>query len=138
MRTRRSNPEGWRSYGPGKFNSMVDSFLYAAIMDGWGGDEVGDVEGPGAYTLMLGNVLEAAEHGAELSKDTLTQAERDEIKDDNGIIMREDDQGFVSVDYYDSEATAREAWKDVENEVAEFYDDEDEAEDEGDDDDEGD
>lgn len=132
MKTQRSNPEGWRSYGPGKFDSMVDSFLYSATLEGWGDEETGDVEGPGAYTLIVGSILEAAEAGAKNENETLTEAERDELKDDRAVILREDSQGFVSVDYYESEADARHDWKEIEEDVAGFYE-EDEGEEDGED-----
>jgi hypothetical protein len=120
-RRRKRNPdEGWRSYGPGKFDSMVDSFLYDAVMDGWGDEETGDSETVGHFDLMVGKILEAAEHGATLQSDVLTAGERDELKTTKAIIMEEGSQGFVGVEYFDKAADARAKWKEIEDDVAEF------------------
>lgn len=128
MARRRNPDDGWRSYGPGKYDSMVDSFLHTA---GFFDEETGDVEGPGFYWLMVGDILKAAQYGAKEEGDELTQEETDELRETAAVIGSEDSQGFVSVEYFDSAKEAREKWKEIEDEVADFYEEE-----EGDEDDE--
>jgi hypothetical protein len=122
-RRRRNNPEGggWRSYGPGKFDSMVDSFIFQAGLDGLD-EETGDVQGPGWFGLAVGNILKMAEDGAKEQDDELTPDERDELADTAAVILSESDQGFVSVEYFDTAAEAREKWKEIEEEVSGFFD----------------
>jgi len=121
-RRKKKNPEtGWRSYGMGKFDSMVDSFLHA---DGNVDEETGESDGPGWYGLLVGDILETAERGAEMMNDTLTEGEREELKGTAAVILSEDSQGFVSSRYFDTAAEARKVWKQVEKEVAGFYEDE--------------
>lgn len=119
------NPEtsGWRSYGPGKFDSMVDSFLW-----GEGDEEVGDVEGPGYFILLTGDLVTVAEAGAAEQGEELNEDERAELAESKGVIMSEDSQGFVSATYYDTAAEARKEWKGIEEEVGGFYEDEGEGE----------
>jgi hypothetical protein len=121
MAKRRQNAEqGWRSYGPGKFDSMVDSFLWGATMDGGADEELGESEGFGWYGLMVGDILKDAERGAAENGDALTEEERDELRGTKAVILSENSQGFVGVDYYDNEDDAREAWKKLEDEYADF------------------
>jgi hypothetical protein len=135
MARRKPNPEqGWRSYGPGKFDSMVDSFLWSAALDGsWEDEQVGESEGFGYYSLVVGDIAAMAEHGAEETGDDITPDERDELKGTAAVIMSENSQGFVGVDYFDTEKDARKAWADIEEAYNEFEsegDDEDAEEDE--------
>lgn len=125
QRHARRNPDagggGWRSYGPGKFDSMVDSFLWSASMDGaFFDEELGESEGFGFYGLAVGGILEAAERAAKDDGDELTAAERDELRGTAAVIMSEGSQGFVGVDYYKTEKAARDAWKQIEAEYEAF------------------
>jgi hypothetical protein len=114
---------GWRSYGPGKFESMVDSFLW-----GEGEEDIGDVQGPGYFILITGDLVKYAEDGAAEQGEELNEDERAELAESKGVIMSEDSQGLVGATYYDTEAQARKEWKAVQKEVGEFYED-DESED---------
>ena len=104
---------------------MVDSFLHA---DGNTDEETGESDGPGWYGLLVGDILETAERGAKMLGDELTEEEREELQGTAAVIMREGNDGGVSVEYYDTAAAARKVWKAIEKEVAEFYED-DESED---------
>ena len=116
-RRKRRNPEtGWRSYGPGKFDSMVDSFLWDMSLEGWVDEEAGDVQTTGYYALFVGDVLDMATTGASGQGEILTDVERDELRGTKAIILSEDDQG---VEYFDSAKAARKKWKEIESEVAE-------------------
>lgn len=93
-----------RRYGPGKFNTILDSYVYSLSLDGDDWQE-GDVSEQGVVCsgVTLGpEALEYVEKLAAEAKDTLTQEERDLIRDSYGAILSENEQGFVAVDYYDT------------------------------------
>ena len=115
----RNNPtepqeDGIRRYGLGKFDTMLDSFLWTAALDGGPDEELGEVEGFGWYGLMIGDLLEAAGRVAKEEGDELTEEEREEMAATKAVIMSEDNQGFVSMDYFEDEKEAREKWAEIE------------------------
>jgi hypothetical protein len=122
---RRSNAGGWRSYGPGKFDSLVDSFLYAATLDGGADEEAGESETTGWNGLLEGNILKTARDYAVQQGEDLTEDEVAELRDTAAVILTENSQGFVTVDYYTDAKEARAEWEKIEAEVAEAEGDED-------------
>lgn len=44
-----------RSYGPGKFDTILDSYVYAVSLDGGTDDEAGDVSECGAWYGLMRN-----------------------------------------------------------------------------------
>lgn len=95
-----------RRYGPGKFNTKIDSYVYDLSTQGFDDWSEGDVseDGVNCTGISLGpEALEEVEKAAAEAKDTLTQEERDLIRDSYGAILSENEQGFVAVDYYDTE-----------------------------------
>ena len=98
---------GIRRYGPGKFNTILDSIIYSMIGEGMGSESCGDVSEVGfsADSIELGDeeALKEVERIAAENNDTLTQEEKDMVLDSYGAILVENEQGFVSVDYYDDE-----------------------------------
>jgi hypothetical protein len=86
-----------RSYGPGKFNTILDAYVYGVSLDGGCDDEL---SGYGWYGLMR--------HGRTIFKDhdplleSLNEAEQDQLTSAAGVILHEDLQGFVYVTYYDT------------------------------------
>jgi hypothetical protein len=134
---RQANPRGetgWRSYGPGKYNSIVDSYVHALDTEGWGDEEIGDVQDFGWYGLMgpmeAGELLEpdAVPRIAREEKDQLTPEERRELKETVGVIIEENDQGFVGVTYYKSKKQLKKAWDKIAEDAEEFYKEQEEAE----------
>lgn len=136
-RRRRANPRGktgWRSYGPEKFNSIVDSYVYALSLEGWGTEEVGDAEDFGNYVIIAsdpqsssvsspGFLLDrdAVPRIAREEKDELTREEIRELEGVIGVIIQEDTQGFVSVDYFEFRNKMWKAWEAIKIDADEFY-----------------
>lgn len=101
---------GIRSCGPGKFDTILDSYVYELFNEGMGSEECGDVQTTGWYgTIHLGpDALREIERVAADDGDTLTDEERDLILDSGAAIISEDNQGFVGVDYYDDDPEGEE------------------------------
>ena len=113
-------PGGIRRYGPGKFDTIIDGYVYDTTLDGCC-DEAGDAQGPGWYALVPlgdGETLKSIREAAAEQGDQLTTAEEEQILNHAGAIVSENDQGFVGVTYYDSEEELDEAWAEVEEECA--------------------
>jgi chaperonin cofactor prefoldin len=126
--------QGIRGYGPGKFDTIVDSYVYHVTLEGVD-SEVGDVQDMGWFGVMGGkDLLAAVERAASEEGDKLTPEEKELFKDDGGVIISEDGQGFVSVDYFNTKAELDQKWSEIEDEAETFYtdnpDDSDEALDE--------
>lgn len=102
--------EGVREYGVGKFNLMLDKYVYELSLD-WSGDMVNDGVGTSYTRLSLPTdaVYSLDELAAEAG-DRLTDAERDMIAGSVGVIIFENDQGFVEVSYFDNEAEFESEW----------------------------
>lgn len=90
-----------RRYGPGKFDTILDSYVYTVSLDGGGDEEAGDVSTTNWYGLLRGNLRESVERIAKEDKDKLTKEEADFLDENSaGAIIEENDQGFVSVEYF--------------------------------------
>lgn len=124
--------KGIRRYGPGKFNTILDSVIYEMIGDGMGDESCGDVSEVGFYAekISLGKdaVKEAERIGAE--DDGLTDEEVEMVRDSVGAIMVENDQGFVTVDYYDNEKEFEKDWEEVQKDASPEDEEEEESEEE--------
>ena len=112
-----------RSYGPGKFDTILDSYVYALNLDGWEEESLGESEGFGYYgRLLLGQ--EAVDYVLkELKgafKPTLTAEEKKVLSDSAGAIVSENDQGFVGVTYYKNKKVLDKAWARLEKDYEEF------------------
>lgn len=108
-----------RSYGPGKFNTVLDAYVYEATLDG-PDEQCGDVETIGWYGLLRGPI-EAGSLG-KLDWDTeggLTHAEALWLADNAkaGVIVYENSQGFVSVDYINDRGVLAIRWDAIERGV---------------------
>lgn len=112
---------GHRSYGPGKFEGSGE---IGSLINDLGTDEdLGDSETFGWYGLLRDGesiLAQLLESGAEV-----TEEEAENLRTSAGVILHEDSQGFVDVDYYDTEDELEEAWSDLEDEYSEFAEDED-------------
>jgi len=86
-------------YGPGKFYTDVDAWLYARSLHDGGGDEILSYDGGGGcYALLILNDEERSVVN-EIYGDT-TEA----------VIMFERSDGIVEVEYYYTEKEARDVW----------------------------
>lgn len=112
-------PDEIRSYGPGKFSTIVDAYVYDVSLNGGCDEETGDVSTIGRwYGLMRNGRTIFKDHDPML--ETLNEAERDLILNSAGVIISEDDQGFVDVDYISSDEELNEKWSAIETECSEF------------------
>jgi hypothetical protein len=127
---------GIRGYGPGKFNTIIDSLVYDMVNQGMGSESCGDVSEVGFYaeTILLGpdSVKDAEEAAADDpgAKGVLTDEETDLLKNSYGAIMSENDQGFVAVDYYDTQKELEKDWAEIEASASPEEEDEEEDEEE--------
>ena len=103
----------WEKNGPGKFSDNIDEWVYEAVIEGGGTEELGDVETFGHYDLLV------------LDEPVTVQ--------DVGLtwtfiaaILHEDNQGFIDGEYYETEAEARAAWAELEANEGKFMEDVDE------------
>jgi hypothetical protein len=123
--------EGIRSYGPGKFFDIIDSYAYEITLDGGADEEVSLGEGNGWYGFM--EIDEAfADRVHEIAKehrDQLTDEEQDLLDESKAIIFFERSDGIVEATWYDDLKEAQEDWAKIEADVEEDEEPEDEDED---------
>ena len=86
-----------RSYGPGKFNTLIDEAVYHLAADG-ADEELAEV-GFGSRQLLRGglDLSEAIPH----AQTPLNDAEVDFLTRQIGAILTETSDGFITVDYYE-------------------------------------
>jgi hypothetical protein len=101
--------DGIRAYGPGKFDTILDAYVYAVSLDGGCDDELGDVSENGRwYGVLRDGRSIFRNHDPML--ETLNEAEQEMLTSSAGVILSEDSQGFVSVDYYDTPEELDAGW----------------------------
>lgn len=126
--------KGIRRYGPGKFNTILDAVVYGMCGEGMGDESCGDVSEVGfaAEKIYFGDdsVKEAERIANDFRKGPLTDEEREMLEDSVGAIMVENEQGFVTVDYYDDEKEFDKDWDEVEEDASPEDGEEDEDEEE--------
>lgn len=101
-----------RPYGPGKFDTMLDAAVYQLSLDG-ADEEVGDVSEVGLWVgLMRNGEIMAQELELSSELDT-TRDERTYLQTEGraGVIITENDQGFVAVDYFKNKKDLEDEWK---------------------------
>jgi hypothetical protein len=115
---------GIRGYGPGKFNTIIDSLIYDMIGNGMGSESCGDVSEVGFYaeSILLGpdavEDVEKAAKGDSKAKDALSPEEADLIKNSYAAVMVENEQGFVTVDYYETKKEFDKDWAEIEDDAS--------------------
>lgn len=100
---------GIRPYGPGKFSTMLDAYVYDVSLDSGTDEECGDSSWAGRwYGLMRGgrSIFKNGDPACE----ELTEEERNLLFDSAGVIVSESSDGFVDVDYYDTDTELDAAW----------------------------
>jgi len=123
-------PKGIRPYGPGKFNTLLDSYASTVTLDG-GADEEAHTEGSGYYGFVRldHSFRGAVRDAAEENNDDLTPAELTMLDTAVAIIFHERTDGIVESDWFDNMDDADEQWAAIEEEVnAEYEDSEEEDE----------
>jgi len=98
-----------RPYGPGKFNTILDSYVYSVSLDGGCDEETGDSSYGNWYGLMRNGRTIFRDHDPML--ESLNDDEREKLTSSAGVILSEDSNGFVYVEYYDSAESLNSAWQ---------------------------
>jgi len=103
--------------GVGKFSSALDELLYAAVLEGWAGEEAGDVSEQGYHydfiPLMGIESVRELELNLKEQFEQLSEEEKQMLEDAHGAIVEENDQGFVAVELFDSRKEAEEKWEEI-------------------------
>lgn len=116
--------EGIRPYGPGKFNTVIDSYIYSLSLSGFS-ESVGDVSEIGEECTRVDGegLLEEVKELADEAGDKLTVEEKSLLESvaTGGVILMENDQGFVDVQYIRSQKSYLAEWQAVEDAVESAY-----------------
>lgn len=104
-----------RPYGPGKYDTFLEAEIYEVSLSSGTSEECGSCPEVGLWAAML--VFD--EH--ELVDSLLTKDEHDLLRSHAGVILVENDQGFVSMSWYETFEQLILAWEDVEQEISDLY-----------------
>jgi hypothetical protein len=104
-----TKPAGIRPYGPGKFNTMLDAYVYEASRDV--GTEEDCRMGDSWCGIMREGMSIFKDH--EPTCDELTDEEYQRLLGCAGIIMSESSNGFVHVAYYDDPKSLEAVWAEM-------------------------
>ena len=121
---------GIRSYGPGKFHTILDSHAYEFALDGVD-EELSMGDGGGWYGLVqLGSDgADRIREIAEKDKDPLTRDEEHFLDSQAAVIFFERSDGIVEATWYNDELTAQQDWELIEEDFEDEDEDEDKEED---------
>lgn len=119
------NINGYRQYGPGKFGTYIDSWIYELSNEGGSSDviEVNPGTGSGSYWMIEFGAVDAEEItriAQEQDEMTPTPEELSEVAAGKAAILYESSDGFVDVESYDTVSEAQTEWKKVEDEFAQY------------------
>ena len=108
-----------RSYGPGKFSTVMDEFIYKLSLEYGVDEEHSYPDGGGWWGLFRGPFFLDTFGDDNLSAigiPNLNSAEQEFICESasSGAIMHEDSQGLVEVDYFSNEEELEFVWSLVE------------------------
>ena len=102
---------GIRPYGPGKFNTMLDAYVYQVSLDGGCDEEESLGDGQGWYGIMRNGRTIFRDHDPML--ETLNTDEQELLTSSAGVILSEDSQGFVYVSYYEDKDKLERKWAEI-------------------------
>ena len=107
-------PTGIRPYGPGKFNTILDAYVYEVSREGRTEE---DCRMDDSWCgIMRGGLSIFKDH--DPTCDELTDEEYQQLLRCAGIIMTENSDGFVHVAYYDDQKSLETVWVEmVENDT---------------------
>lgn len=113
--------KGIRSYGPGKFSTILDSYAYGVTLDGGADEEEGYPEGGGWYGLLWidGSARDVISTDADNAGETLTPEEEDLLDESVAVIFFERSDGIIETDWFDDKKEAEEHWADIQSEFEE-------------------
>jgi hypothetical protein len=109
--------DGIRSYGPGKFDTLIDSYAYDVTMDGVD-EEAGDVSEHGVWYGLIRLDKQTRDHIRDQVEGLLTDEESELLDESAAIIFSENEQGFVTAEWFDNKQEAEDEWADIEEEFA--------------------
>lgn len=112
-----------RPYGPGKFDTMLDAAIYEAMLVG-PDEEAGSIDETGIWYGLMRDGEDIVEYlaGAVPSGEVdVTPEELAELAVDGkaGVIVTENDQGFVEVFYFKDKKDLEYEWQAIEEEMSE-------------------
>jgi hypothetical protein len=113
---------GIRPYGPGKFTTILDQYVYQVSLDGGCDEEESFGDGQGWYGIMRNGRTIFRDHDPLL--ETLNAAEQELLTSSAGVILSEDSQGFVYVSYYEDKERLERKWAEIQ---AQFTSDDEES-----------
>jgi hypothetical protein len=113
--------KGIRSYGPGKFDTIIDGYVYDFAIDGGVDEEESYPEGGGWYGLVMldDSAREAIRQAVHYTDDELTEEEEDLLDDSEAIILFERSDGIVEADWFSSRKEALDEWAGIQEEFEE-------------------
>lgn len=101
-----------RPYGPGKFDTLLDAYVYEVSLGGCCDEEIDSETGCGTYyALMRGGRSIFRDHDPDL--ETLNECEKELLTGCAGVILSEDSNGFVYAKYYDTEEQLDAEWCEI-------------------------
>lgn len=114
-------------YGIGKFNNPLDEYVYKVTLQGGCDDEIGSVTENGYwYGLMRDGRSIFLDNDPFL--ESLSEGDRELLTSCAGVIVSEDADGFVYVEYYHDEDELNDAWQRIVEFVSAWYDEDGEKE----------
>ena len=122
--------KGIRSYGPGKFSTIIDSYAFEAGTNGID-EEESYPNGGGWYGLLwLDDSARDAviDIAIDQNRDKLTNEEMKLLKSAKAIIFFERSDGIVEAEWFYNKKEAQEDWADIQKEFEEEEEDEEEDE----------
>jgi hypothetical protein len=107
--------KGIRSYGPGKFYTILDGYAYEIGFD----EEESYPEGGGSYGLLRldDSAREAISKAAADNEDQLTKEEEDQLDDSKAIIFFERSDGIVEAEWFSDLEEAEAEWEAIQEEM---------------------
>ncbi len=101
-------PNDIRPYGPGKFDTILDAYVYKVSLNGCCDDEIGSEYAGSWHGLMRNGRTIFVDHDPLL--ESLNEAEQAHLTESAGVILSEDSRGFVEVEYFDTAESLATAW----------------------------
>lgn len=134
--------EGLRRATRGKYEGglWIDQYIHQYTGEVGVDEEIGDMAELGWYGVIAlrddqerpradtQEFIHAIEEMAHQESDSLTEDEKRFLENTAAILVVEDEQGFVTVKYFVTAATAAEQWRVIEKRYEEFYESQDEPE----------
>jgi hypothetical protein len=100
-----------RPYGPGKFNTMLDAYIYKLSLNGCD-DETGSVDEIGEWYGLLKGIQVDGPFCDVAAAAELTDDEKQVLREHKaGCIVAADSQGFVDVTYYATRKALDKSWR---------------------------